>query len=97
MAAIPARRANSIDELERAGEHLPAAVDWSQARELVISFLKLTRTARFDIARQLGLSDGLADMDQAEVANEILRRVRNANKIVELAERLNCRVDFLAR
>jgi DNA repair exonuclease SbcCD nuclease subunit len=71
------------------GADLPAASDRSRLRELTVAFLKLTRSQRNQLAAQLGLDSGLADVDPHEVNNEILRRVREANKINDLAEKLN--------
>lgn len=71
------------------GADLPVASDRSRLRELTVAFLKLTRTQRNQLAAQLGLDSGLADVDPHDVSNEILRRVREANKINELAEKLN--------
>jgi hypothetical protein len=62
---------------------------WHEMNRLTVAFLKLTRTQRNQLAAQLGLDSGLADVDPHDVSNEILRRVREANKINELAEKLN--------
>lgn len=45
------------------------------ARQLAVAFLRLTMTTRLDIARQLGLDDGLDEFTPHEVSNEICRRV----------------------
>ena len=68
--------------------HLPTADDRSRMRELSVAFFKLTKSRRNEIAAQLGLDEGLADVEPREVSIEILRRVREANKIDELAGKL---------
>jgi hypothetical protein len=78
---------NEPDELNE-GTRLSSPEDRSRLRELSVEFLKLTKSRRNEIAAGMGLDVGLADVEPRDVSIEILRRIREANKIDELAGRL---------
>lgn len=71
-----------------AGLTLPPAADRRRAREIAVSFLKLTRTRQRSIATELGVGAGLDALDARRVGSEILERVRHADLIYELVERI---------
>jgi hypothetical protein len=77
----------SPDEVA-AGELLPPAPERGRARQITVRFLKLPRTAQLSIASDLGVSEGLSDIDRRRLGSEILERVRRANLIDQLVERL---------
>jgi hypothetical protein len=70
----------------QSGMPLPSPVERSALRALAVWFMRQTPTRRLHIADQLGVSDGLAELElsSSEEGREILRRVRVANKINEL-------------
>jgi len=71
-----------------AGEPVPSAIDRGRARQITVKFLKLPKTRQRAIAKVLGVDDGLSDADPRRVGSEILVRVRHANMIGQLVERL---------
>jgi predicted MPP superfamily phosphohydrolase len=68
------------------GVPLPTPAERSELRALAVAFMRLTPTRRAHIAEQLGVHEGLAELELSTPAEgrEILRRVRAANKIDEL-------------
>jgi hypothetical protein len=70
----------------REGVPLPPVAERSELRALAVAFMRLTPTRRVHIAEQLGVHEGLAELELSTSAEgrEILRRIRAANKIDEL-------------
>lgn len=68
------------------GVPLPAAAERSELRALAVAFMRLTPTRRVYIAEELGVHEGLAEMElsTSEEGREILRRIRAAEKSNEL-------------
>ena len=72
------------------GVALPSAAERSRLRDLAVGFMRLTPTRRNQVAARLEVADGLSELglDATELGREILRRVRNAHKIDQLAQEL---------
>jgi hypothetical protein len=72
------------------GVSLPPGIERTRLRDLAVRFMRQTPTRRNQIATSLGVGEGLADLDLDANARgrEILRRVRNAQKIDDLAQEL---------
>jgi predicted phosphodiesterase len=68
------------------GVPLPPLSERSELRALAVAFMRLTPTRRVHIAEELGVHEGLAELElsTSEEGREILRRTRAANKINEL-------------
>lgn len=77
---------NSMEVHE--GVPLPSPPERAELRALAVAFMRLTPTRRVHIAEQLGVHDGLAELElsTSEEGREILRRIRAAAKINELRE-----------
>jgi hypothetical protein len=75
----------------QSGVPLPSPAERSALRDLAVSFMRQTPTRRLHIAEQLGVADGLAELNlsSSDVGREILLRIRTANKINELREQLD--------
>lgn len=67
---------------------LPSPAERSELRALAVSFMRLPPTQRAHIAEQLGVHEGLAELELPTAAEgrEILRRIRAAEKVNELKE-----------
>jgi hypothetical protein len=67
---------------------LPTPAERSELRALAVAFMRLTPTRRAHVAEELGVHEGLPELELSTSAEgrEILRRVRAANKINELRE-----------
>lgn len=65
------------------GVPLPSPAERSDLRALAVAFMRLTPTRRVHIAEELGVHEGLAELElsTSEEGREILRRIRAANKI----------------
>jgi predicted MPP superfamily phosphohydrolase len=70
----------------QAGVPLPTPAERSELRTLAVAFMRLTPTRRVHIAEELGVHEGLAELELSTSAEgrEILRRIRAANKTNEL-------------
>jgi hypothetical protein len=68
------------------GVPLPSPAERSELRALAVAFMRLTPTRRAHIGEELGVQEGLAELElsTSEEGREILRRIRAANKIDEL-------------
>lgn len=68
------------------GVPLPTPAERSELRALAVAFMRLTPTRRSHIAEELGVQEGLAELELSTPAEarEILRRIRAANRINEL-------------
>lgn len=68
------------------GVPLPTPTERSELRGLAVAFMRLTPTRRSHIAEELGVHEGLAELELSTSAEgrEILRRIRAAKKINEL-------------
>ena len=73
------------------GVSLPSPQERTKLREVAVQFMRLAPTRRMQIADDLGVSAGLHDRshEQGEVAREILRRVRAANRTEEFISLLS--------
>lgn len=65
------------------GVPLPSPAERSELRAVAVAFMRLTPTRRVHVAEQLGVHDGLAELElsTSEEGREILRRIRAASKI----------------
>lgn len=100
----PESRPSTVSDLEHPGSNssplipdsmevhegvpLPSPTERTQLRALAVAFMRLTPTRRVHIAEQLGVHEGLAELElsTSEEGREVLRRIRAAAKINELRE-----------
>jgi hypothetical protein len=73
------------------GVSLPPLAERSELRTLAVAFMRLTPTRRGRIAEELGVNEGLAELElsTSQEGREILRRIRAADKINELRGRID--------